>query len=298
MQEMNITESEILRRLRIVHFTPEDLRRVLAIKSLILERADAYTESFFAYLSSQEEAAELVSDGTTMEFARRLKNEHLKAIASGQYGAPYVEERLKLGRLYASAGLDPRVFLGAYHHLMSTIGFDVMEKFKRRAAEAFANFLSLQKLAFFDLSLIVDVIVFERERVIRTQQKAIRELSTPVLKVRERLLVLPIIGIIDSQRAKQMTQDLLNAIHTHRARAVVVDITGVPEVDLSVANHLVQTVQAARLIGATCIVTGLSADVAHTLVSLGVDISMLKTIGGLQGGVEEAERLLDRVVMA
>jgi rsbT co-antagonist protein RsbR len=107
--------------------------------------------------------------------------------------------------------------------------------------------------------------VEQRERVIRQQQEAIRELSTPVLQVRERLLILPIIGAIDAQRARQLTEQLLRGIRSNRARVVVVDITGVP---------------------------GLSSEIAHTLVTIGVDLSKVHAVGDLQGGIEEAERLL------
>src|SRR5438034_3553701 len=134
--------------------------------------------------------------------------------------------------------------------------------------------------------------VQERERVIREQQEAIRELSTPVLQVRERLLILPIIGVIDPHRARQLTEQLLRGIRTNRARVVVIDITGVAAIDASVANHLVLTVEAARLLGATVIVTGLSPEIAQTLVKIGVDLGKMTTVGDLQGGIEEAERLL------
>src|SRR3989454_7317067 len=100
--------------------------------------------------------------------------------------------------------------------------------------------------------------VEERERVIRQQQKAIHALSTPVLQVRDRLLILPIIGMLDAQRARQLTEQLLRGIRANRAKVVVVDITGVPGVDSAVANHLVQTVEASRLMGASVIITGLS----------------------------------------
>jgi rsbT co-antagonist protein RsbR len=139
--------------------------------------------------------------------------------------------------------------------------------------------------------------VEQRERIIREQQAAIRELSTPVLRVRDRLLILPIIGGLDSQRARQLTQQLLSAIRETRARMVVIDITGVGMIDLTVANHLVQTVEAARLMGARAIITGLSSEVAQTLVDLGVDLSMMQTVGDLQGGLEEAERLLGYTVI-
>src|SRR6059036_3396950 len=139
--------------------------------------------------------------------------------------------------------------------------------------------------------------VQERERIIRQQQEAIRELSTPVLQVRERLLILPIIGVIDPQRARQLTEQLLRAIRTNRAKVVVIDITGVAAIDTSVANHLVQTVEASRLLGATIIITGLSPEIAQTLVHIGVNLSKMTTVGDLQGGIEEAERLLGHRVV-
>ena len=134
--------------------------------------------------------------------------------------------------------------------------------------------------------------VDERERVIRQQQDSILELSTPVLQVRERLLILPIIGVLDNQRARQLTEQLLRGIRTHRAKVVVIDITGVPDVDESVANSLVQTVDASRLMGAEVIITGLSSEIAQTLVTIGVDLTKMRTVGDLQGGIEEAERQL------
>src|SRR6187549_1384087 len=138
--------------------------------------------------------------------------------------------------------------------------------------------------------------VEERERIIRQQQDSLRELSTPVLQVRERLLILPIIGVLDRERAHQLTDQLLRAIRAHRARVVVIDITGVPDVDESVANDLVKTVDASRLMGAGVIITGLSSEIAQTLVTIGVDLGKMNTVGDLQGGLEEAERLLGYTV--
>jgi rsbT co-antagonist protein RsbR len=126
-----------------------------------------------------------------------------------------------------------------------------------------------------------------RERVI-----AIEHTVTPVLQVRNSLLILPIVGVIDSLRAKQLTDTLLRAIRENRAKVVIIDITGVAAVDSRVANHIILTVAASRLMGARVIVTGLSADVAQSIVTLGIDLSALHTVGDLEGGLEEAERLL------
>jgi rsbT co-antagonist protein RsbR len=123
-------------------------------------------------------------------------------------------------------------------------------------------------------------------------EEAIRALSTPVLPIRERLLILPLIGVVDSTRALQLTEQLLGSIRTYRAKAVVIDITGVPIVDSKVANHLLQTVEAARLMGASVIVTGISPEIAQTLVRIGLDLSRLRTKTDLMGGLEEAEQLV------
>jgi rsbT co-antagonist protein RsbR len=134
--------------------------------------------------------------------------------------------------------------------------------------------------------------VEERERIISQQQDAIRELSTPVMQVRERLLILPIIGLLDNARAHQLTEQLLRAIRAHRAKVVVLDITGVLDVDEAVADHLTSTIDASHLMGAEIITTGLSPAIAQTLVAIGADISKLNTAGDLQSGLEQAEHQL------
>ena len=142
--------------------------------------------------------------------------------------------------------------------------------------------------------LVIVAVAFsvERERVIAEQQASIRELSTPVLLLRDRLLLLPIIGLIDSDRARQLTEQMLGAIREFRAGVVVMDITGVAAVDSKVANHLIQTVDAARLLGTTVVVTGVSPAIAQTIVTVGVDLSRIQTVGDLQGGLDLADRLL------
>jgi len=133
----------------------------------------------------------------------------------------------------------------------------------------------------------------ERERVMRVQQDRIRDLSTPVLHVRERLLVLPMIGTIDPQRIRHVTERLLHEIRAARAKIVILDLAGVPEIESSNAEHLVQTVDAARLLGAKVIISGLPVALERRLIDIGVDMrKKLQTAGNLQHGIELAERLL------
>jgi rsbT co-antagonist protein RsbR len=132
----------------------------------------------------------------------------------------------------------------------------------------------------------------ERERlqqeIIEAQKRALQELSTPIIPVMEGIIVMPLIGSIDTMRARDITRSLLAGISQHRARVAILDITGVPIVDSGVANHLNKTIQAARLKGTHTIVTGVSDAVAETIVDLGIDWSDIETLSDLQTGLRAA----------
>jgi rsbT co-antagonist protein RsbR len=291
-QEMGITDESVARRRRIVGLEPRDSTRIASVKDMILSRSEELSAAFFDYLAGIDEGRPVIGNRAALDRARQLKREHLRAMLRAEYDLAYVEQRIELAMLYSKLGLELRVFLGAFHHLLMNMGALIMKGFERAPHEGFEAVMSLEKAATFDIGVMVDVIVFDRERVIRQQQDAIRELSTPVLQVRERLLLLPIIGVIDTHRARLVTENLLRSIRASRAKVVVMDVTGVATIDSKVANHLIQTVTAAKLMGASVIVSGLSAEVAQSLVALGIDLTKLNTVGDLQGGMEEAERYL------
>jgi len=287
-----MAEEDLDARLRFVDFTPEDFTRLIEIKDEVLDHLDEHLAAFFEHLGRFEKARGLIGSVSLLQEATQLQREHLIAMVGGDYGIHYVAQQFQLGQIYNRAQLDMGLYMGAFHAMLSGIAQRISARFPGDSSVALAHYRSFKKVAFFDLAIVVDGIVADREQTIRRQQEAIRELSTPTLQVRERLLILPIIGLLDSHRAKQLTDTLLQAIRAHRAKVVVVDMTGVSTVDSKVANHLIQTVEAARLMGAAAIITGLSADVAQSLVTLGVDLGRLNTMGDLQGGIEKAEQLL------
>ncbi|HEY2660035.1 MAG TPA: protoglobin domain-containing protein [Caulobacteraceae bacterium] len=286
-----VLDYDVERRQQVVDLQAIDLQNIAELKDDVIKHLDEHVDAFFSYLKEWPEVVGLSAGSAFFDEAVRLKREHLIAMVSGDYGKEYVEQRIAFGIAYSKAGLDARMFLGGFHALLRSLGAQIMEDADAPML-AFDRFTSLKKVAFFDLGIIVDVLIADRESTIAQQQNAIRELSTPTLQIRERLLILPIIGVLDTDRARQLTEGLLSAIRANRAKVVVMDVTGVATVDSKVANHLLQTIAASRLMGADVIITGLSADVAQSLVTLGVDLATLNAIGDLQGGLEEAERLL------
>lgn len=292
LQEMDLTKEEQEARKAFLEFTEDDVAALKEMDPVAQQYADPVIEAFYEHLMSFEDTAAYFRDPATLRRVKQQQKQYFIELTKGDYGPDYVANRVHVGAVHQRINLAAKWYLGMFNFYLRTVATKMLEAFQDDPRKAIRNLMSLVKIIFFDIGVQVDTYIYQRERTIRQQQEAIRELSTPVLQIRERLLILPIIGVIDTYRARQLTENLLRAIRNSRAKVAVIDITGVAAVDSRVANHLLQTVAAARLMGATAIVTGLSAEVAQTLVTLGVDLSRLNTVGDLQGGLEEAERML------
>jgi rsbT co-antagonist protein RsbR len=136
----------------------------------------------------------------------------------------------------------------------------------------------------------------DQQKTILQQQEDLMELSSPVSKVWENILILPVIGTLDSQRTQIMMENLLQKIVATGCTTAILDITGVPTVDTQVANHLLKTVTAARLLGAECIVSGISPAIAQTIVHLGINLSNILTKATLQDAMIYALRKNEQLV--
>ncbi|MDX1901341.1 MAG: protoglobin domain-containing protein [Gammaproteobacteria bacterium] len=284
--------SEIEQRKQWLELSAEDEACLARVDDKIKNSVHDIVDSLYEHFMKFEQPRKFFEDLNVLKRVKNLQKEYFLRLTEGNYDTEYVEERLKIGATHANINLDVKWYLGAYNFYLRAISEKIFEAYKHDQETALKTIFALKKLIFLDIGLAIDTYIYQRESTIRKQQEAIRELSTPVLQVRDGLLILPIIGAIDSLRARQLTEQLLYAIRDRRALVVVVDVTGVPTIDSRVANHLMQTVEASRLMGAKTIITGLSAEVAQTLVNVGVDLSRVTTVGDLQGGIEEADQIL------
>lgn len=282
----DVSSKEILRRREFLEITDKDVQNLTGMREFSQKHVSEIVEEFYKHLLSFPDTRAFFNDPKVLERVKRLQTEYFLQLTAGNYGDDYIKGRLRIGRVHQNIGLKLDVYLGAYRRYLESFFSRLFTNHDQH--KVLDSLISMMKVVFFDISLAMDSYL----RTIRLQTEAIKELATPVLQLRDGLLISPIIGMIDTQRARQLTESILWAIRERRAKVVVIDITGVPLVDSKVANHLVQTVEAARLMGAMVIITGISPEIAQTLVVLGINLATVRTVGDLQGGIEEAERLL------
>lgn len=293
---MNFTEQELLQRKDFLEFRNDDIANLTGINDLAKQYAGSVIEDFYGHLLSFEDTRMFFKDPEILQRVKKAQQEYFLRLTQGNYDLAYAQNRLAIGAIHERVNLPVKAYLGMYNYYLRAVASRLMEAFPKEPQRAWSAFLSLTKLTFLDMGLAIDTYISSRERTIHEQQEAFQELPTPVLPFREGMLLVPIIGLIDSVRARLLTEQLLNAVRDNRAKVIIIDITGVQAVDSKVANHMIQTVEAARLMGATAILAGVSPQIAQTMVTLGIDLGRVITVGDLQSAIERAEGLLGYTV--
>jgi rsbT co-antagonist protein RsbR len=246
--------------------------------------------------------SDLMSERELREQSREFIGLLRQAIGSGPYSAnaaawSAVREFLgNLSRSRAHQGYSPSetatFVLSLKQPLFTRMRRDLEKDASALADALWATTLELDKLALYTTEMFQK----SREEVITRQQQELLELSTPVVELWEDILALPLIGTLDSARTQVVMETLLQAIVRTGAGIAIIDITGVPTVDTLVAQHLLKTVAAARLMGADCIISGIRPQIAQTIVHLGVDLSAVTTKATLSDAFTLALRRINAAV--
>ena len=292
--QFTIDERELRSRRAFYELHDEDLQRLAAMRPFAERHLDDINEAFYELLMGHLETRRFFPDEGTVRRVKRMQREYFLGLFEGRCDLAYALNRLRVGAVHERIGMAPKWYIGAYRRYLSLILERVFAEMD--PAEATAGFMSVQKLVAFDMSLAIDSYIDANLQTLGRQQAAIRELSTPVIRVHDQVLLLPLIGTIDSQRAEQVMEAVLMRITEEKAEVIIIDIAGVPVVDTEVADHLLKTTAAVRLLGARTILTGITAQVARTIIQLGVDISAMPTRARLADGIELALSIVGKAI--
>ena len=295
MTILKLDEAELVSRRAFFKLSDEDLARLASLRPFAERVTDGIVEEFYALLLGHPETFKFFGDEATIRRVKRNQKDYFLGLFAGRCDLAYVQDRLRVGAAHERIGLSPKWYLGAYRQYLHLIHEQLFAEMNDDAAIR-AAYASIQRIVFFDVALAIDTYIAANLDALGRHQAAIRELSTPVIRVYERVLLLPLVGAIDSHRAHQVMESVLLHVVDAQAKCIIIDIAGVPVVDTRVADHLLKTTAAVRLLGAQTILTGITAQVARTMVQLGVDVSAMHTVSRLSDGIELALGIVGKAI--
>lgn len=296
MRVLRLDEAELASRRAFFHLGDDDLEKLAALRPHAERHSEAVVEKFYELLTGHATTRRFLADESTKRRLRETQRLYFLGLFAGRCDLDYVRERVRIGAAHERIGLDPTWYLGAYRRYLSLMrAMLVGELGPEGALDAFE---SLEKLVYFDVALACEAFVSAKASTIERHQAAIRELSTPVIRLHDRILLLPLVGAVDSRRAMQVMDNVLARVSETRAKVVIIDIAGVPVVDTRVADSLIKATAAVRLLGAQTILTGIGAQVARTMVQLGVELTTMHTRSRLSDGIDLALSLVGMQIVA
>jgi len=296
MEILKLNDEELKSRLAFYELTDEDFKRLTGLKSFAERWTHDITEGLYELIMGQPESRAFFPDQATLNRVKKLQNTYFLKLFSGTCDLNYVRDRLLVGMTHERIGMPPKLYLGAYRRYLALIHARLLDHFTGNTKEAAEALESIRKIIFFDMALAIDTYIAAYLETMTRHQAAIRELSTPVIKVHDRILLLPIVGTVDTQRAHQIMETVLVQVVEQQAKVMILDIAGVPVVDTKVADHILKTTAAVQLLGSQTILTGISASVARTVVQLGVEITRMHTRSKLSEGIELALSIIGKKI--
>jgi rsbT co-antagonist protein RsbR len=227
-----------------------------------------------------------------------LQRDYWDLFTHFEFDEKFHASRKHVGSVHAMINLPNEIyFAGMANFQTSLLNVLYSSKFNK---EKDAQFLrrTLIKLVQVDTCLVVDEISKIQQEKIKETNEAIMEMSTPVTTIWDGILLLPLIGLFDSQRAQDVMETVLSKIEVTQSKAVVLDISGVASMDTGVANHLIQITNATKLMGCETIISGIAPSIAQTLVELGINVGEVQTTGTLKDAVKLGLHLINAKVVA
>jgi len=277
---------------QLFNVTDADLEQVRAYGKRVTPLIDVFIERLYDFMRGAlgEHFTLHFPDARTLGRAQGALRGAWLEFWEARWDAQYTASREHVGDVHAQLQIDPRHYLSAMTHAFTLwtgeLAPEGLSDAERRAAVA-----SVQRVIAMEAALVVDTYNRRTQEIINQQSRALIDMSTPIAALSDGVLMLPIVGILDSRRAQDIMRRMLEQVGEKQAVAFILDISGVAVVDTAVANHLIRMTKAARLMGCEAIVSGVSAQVAETVVELGIDVGEMKTTGNLKDALRVAFRL-------
>ncbi len=265
----------------------QDLARIQAFASVVEPQMDEMVDSWYDWLKTQPEFAQYFSEADTLKRVQGLQHSYWQLFMSGNIDEAYVARRRRVGEAHARIGLPLNTYFAGMNRFLDCFR-EVAIAAEMEDQERLATQYSVTKLLHLDTAIVVDTYNAMVEETLTAQSRSLLEMSTPVTNIWDGILLLPLVGLIDSRRARDVMNATLEKIAQTQARLFILDISGVGVVDTAVANHLIKISRATRLMGCESIISGVSPSIAQTIVDLGIEVGDLKTTSTMKDALATA----------
>ncbi len=273
--------------LKKFELTEMDLELVRSAGTILAPQLEDFIDDWYVWLEVQPEFKQFFPDLENFKRVKKLQVINWREFFEAGINDDYIAHRRHIGEVHARIDLPTDVYLaGMSKSLQLLVGR--LKSGKKKPNKLDAMIEAISKMIYFDSYVVIDTIHSINKDRIAEHSKAMMEMSTPVTAIWEGVLLLPLVGIIDSQRTQDVMNKTLEKIAESRAKAFVLDISGVGAVDTGVANHLIRITQATKLMGCESIISGISPAIARTLVELGVNVGGVETTATLRDAFELA----------
>jgi len=284
---ITVTDHEVSELRRAYGLDDLALSRVTALGVAIRPQMKRYIDGFYDWMATQPVYEQYFYDPNTLERVKRLQLKYWEEFFAGRVDAHNEQRRHVVGETHARIGLPLAAYMPGMHVCMSLM-LDELKATSSDPAAYADQCRAAASLMHLDTAVVVQTYTRLVNESIAAQGRALLEMSTPVTQVWEGVLMLPLVGLIDSVRARDVMGTMLQKIQHTRARVFIMDIGGVAVVDTAVANHLIKMTKATRLMGCECVISGVSPAIAETMVELGIDVGKVRTTGTLMDAIADA----------
>ena len=292
LMSQSLTSESLLDRFDI---SSDDLALLKECGRVLGNKIDTVVERFYEWLGAQPEFNVFFKSQDTVERVKKLQKVYWVDFFNGVVDQRYIDYRVHIGELHAQRDMPNLIYFAAMLRFQllfmeELMASELSAERRRPAVRAFNKLLAL------DTYVTSDQIAQFAKRRVMESGKAMLAMSTPVSSIWDGILLLPLVGIVDSQRTQDIMEKTLSRIAESRARVFVMDISGVVTVDTAVANNFIRITQATRLMGCDCIISGISPSVARTLVELGANVGEVRTTATLRDALQLALATIDPTV--
>jgi rsbT co-antagonist protein RsbR len=263
----------------------DDYVRIRQFSEKVKPSIDIFIDRLYTYLRHVlgAEFHQHFADEKAVTRAQSMARRGWLEFLDAKWDEIYINSRIRIGEVHAQIQIEP-------HHYLATMdkAVNLLLDLSNEKPVNEKTTQSIRRVARMESAFVVDVYSRRTKEIISKQNRALTDMSTPITAIWDGILMLPVVGIVDSKRAQDIMQRMLEQISIKRAMVFILDISGVAVVDTAVANHFIRMTKAARLMGSYTIVSGLSPAVAQTIVELGIEVGEMRTTGNLQDALHIA----------